>query len=181
MKTILNIIAAGFFLIAVNSCTTQTNIAPAKVTSLLQGSEFTFMAQRANPTNYDVINVMNSLPTSSASQMLNLDYGYIMEIKKNQVKLVLPYFGRMFNPGYDTTKNSFRVTSKDFSIDEKSGKRGSFVYTILPKDQQNIRKIILEVYKNGKSYLSIDANDRQPISYDGYITENSMIKEEVKN
>jgi len=172
MKNLIQIISAALILIFMNACTSASNIPSQKVTDLLQSDEFTFMAERANPTGGDVINVLNSLPNSSSSRMLNLDYGYTLQIKKNELKAELPYFGRMFNPSYDTSKNSYRFTSKDFSVLKAEGKKGSAVYSWAPKDLQNIRKINLEVFKNGKAYLSIDSNDRQPISYDGYIMEN---------
>ena len=159
-----------------SSCSTQNSIPSEKVSSLLQNGEFTFMAEHANPTNFDVINVMNSLPNSTSSRILNLDYGYTLEIKKDEIKVVLPYFGRLFSAGIDPNKNSFRFDSKDFVINQTTGKKGSSIYTILPKDQNNIRKMVLEVFGNGKSYLSIDANDRNPISYDGYIKENEAPK-----
>ncbi|MGZ5284650.1 MAG: DUF4251 domain-containing protein [Kaistella sp.] len=36
--------------------------------------------------------------------------------------------------------------------------------------------MIMEVFKNGKAYVSIDSNDRAPITYDGYIMENTAPK-----
>lgn len=176
MKNIFKIISTGILMILMNSCASQSSITPEHVSELLNKGEFTFMAERANPTGSDVVNIMNSLPNSTSSQILNLDYGYTMEIKKNELTLTLPYFGRMYTPNYDNTKNSYRLTSKDFTMTHSSGKKGSTLYTILPKDQQNIRRIMLDVYKNGKAYLSIDANDRQGISYDGYIMENVVAK-----
>jgi len=172
MKNLIKIFSIFVAMTLFNSCETQSNIAPEQVNNLLQNKEFTFMAEKANPTNYDVVKVLNSLPNSSASQILNLDSGYTLEIKKDEVIVQLPYFGKMYNPTYSTGKDSYRFTSKDFSMTEVAGKKGSTIFTILPKDQQNIRRMDLEVYKNGKAYLSIDSNDRQLISYDGYIMQN---------
>lgn len=166
----------GLVMILTNSCDTQSNVNTEKVTSLLQSTEFTFLAEHANPTSYDVVNVLNSLPNSSSSNILNLEYGYTVEIKKDEIKVDLPYFGTMYTPNFDSEKNSFRFTSKDFKINKTAGKKGSTIYSIQPKDQQNINNIILEVYKNGKAYLSIRANDRQSISYDGYIMANKTVK-----
>lgn len=172
MKKFINILSAAMLIVFLNSCASAGAIPSEKVATLLQSGEFTFMAEKANPTNYDVVNVMNSLPTSSSSRMLDLDYGYTIQLKKSEFTVELPYFGRMYNPSYDTSKNSYRFTSKDFSLSEQPGKKGSTVYTIITKDQPNIRRIIMEVFKNGKSYVSIDSNDRATISYDGYIMEN---------
>lgn len=176
MKNFFSILSSIFLLIVMASCNSQKSAPSAKVNSLLESGEFTFMAERANPTNFDVQNVMNSLPNSSASRILNLDYGYTLQIKKDEIKVELPYFGRVFTPSPDPANSSFRFDSKDFAIDKMAGKKGSFIYTILPKDQRNIRKMVLEVFGNGKSYLSVDANDRNPISYDGRIMENLVEK-----
>ena len=176
MKNIIKLLSIALFSLVLNSCETQSNIAPEKISSLLQSKEFTFMAERANPTNYDVVKVLNALPNSSSAQILNLESGYNLVIKKDEIIAQLPYFGRMFNPTYGNDNNSYRFTSKDFTMSEKMGKKGNTIFTILPKDQQNVRRIELEVFNNGTSYLTIDANDRQIISYDGYITENFVPK-----
>ena len=176
MKNLINILSAAVLLILMNSCTSTANLPSAKVTELLRNGEFTFMAEQAQPSNSDVVNVMNSLPRSSASRMLDLDYGYTIVLKKSELRVELPYFGRMYNPSYDTSNNSYRFTSKDFTVSQQTGKKGSSVYTILTKDQPNIRRIMMEVFSSGKTYVSIDSNDRAPISYDGYLMENETVK-----
>lgn len=174
MKNLLHALTIIFLILT--SCSTQTGTAPEKVTQLLSSGEFTFMAQHANPTNAEVTNVLNSLPNSISARILNLDYGYTLQITKNQLEVNLPYFGRSYTPSYDTTKNSFRFTSKDFRVTQKDGQNGSKNYYFTLDDQNSIRKMNLEVFRNGKAYLSVDASDRQPISYDGYIMENNTKK-----
>ncbi len=163
----------GILGLLTNSCTTQTNTSTEKLSALIETKEFTFMAERANPTNYDVMRVINSMPNLNTSRLLTLDYGYSLQLKKDQIKMELPYFGKMYTPSYSTDKNSFRFTSKIFTMDQKEGKKGNSIFTIVPKDEQTVRKIVLEIYNNGKSYLTVDSNDRQLISYDGYIMENA--------
>lgn len=165
-----------FVIASLFSCSSQTNVDSKIVAEITTNNQFTFMAERANPTNFDVINVMNSLPNGASSRMLNLDYGYTIVLKENEIDVTLPYFGRMFNPSYDTSKNSYRFTSKDFDLNKIQNKKGNWVYTIKPKDVDNVRLINLEIYKNGKAYVSIDSNDRQPISYDGYVMRNEILK-----
>ncbi|QBO57601.1 DUF4251 domain-containing protein [Chryseobacterium salivictor] len=175
MKNLPKILIALLTITLVLSCSSQNNIPSANTSALLQSNEFTFVAEHANPNNADVINVLNSLPNGS-SQMLNLDSGYTIEIRKDKIDVTLPYFGRMYTPNIDPSKNSYRFTSKDFTITKKEGKKGSSVFNIIAKDQQNIITFNMEVFKNGKTYVSVDSNDRQPISYDGYITANSTTK-----
>lgn len=176
MKNLLKIVFAGSFALMLASCTSQSTVPSAKVEALLQAGEFTFMAERANPMGNDVVNILNSLPNTSSSQMLNLDYGYTLQIKKDEVKAELPYFGRMYTANMDPSKNSYRFTSKDFTFTENDGKNGSLMYNIVTKDLSNNAQLSLQIFKSGKAYLSVSSNDRQPISYDGYIKENLVVK-----
>lgn len=176
MKNLLKIVFAGSFALMLASCTSQSTVPSAEVEALLQAGEFTFMAERANPMGNDVVNILNSLPNTSSSQMLNLDYGYTLQIKKDEVKAELPYFGRMYTANMDPSKNSYRFTSKDFTFTENDGKNGSLMYNIVTKDLSSNAQLSLQVFKSGKAYLSVSSNDRQPISYDGYIKENLVVK-----
>ena len=175
MKNITPIIIATFSLILM-SCSTQSIANKAQLQSLLAKNQFTFMAERANPTNYDVINAMNSIPNSSSTQMLNLDYGYTVQLKEKEISVELPYFGRMYNPNYDTSKNGLRFTSTDYTINKLENKKGTYVYEIAVHDAKKIRTLYIEVFNNGKAMVSVNADDRQPISYSGYITENKEVK-----
>ena len=165
-----------FLLTFLFSCTSQTYVDEKSLDQFINSNELTFMAKRANPTNFDVINVMNSMPNNNSARMLNLDYGYSVVLKDKELTVNLPYFGRLFNPSYDTSKNSYNFTSKDFTISKVQNKKGNWVYTISPKDQNNIKVIYLEIFKNGAAFVSIDSSDRQAISYDGYIMKNETNK-----
>lgn len=165
-----------FLLTFLFSCTSQTYVDEKSLDQFINSNELTFMAKRANPTNFDVINMMNSMPNNNSARMLNLDYGYSVVLKDKELTVNLPYFGRLFNPSYDTSKNSYNFTSKDFTISKVQNKKGNWVYTISPKDQNNIKVIYLEIFKNGAAFVSIDSSDRQAISYDGYIMKNETNK-----
>ena len=175
MKNIIKIVFAAITLLISFSCHTQSNIPPANIASLLESREFTFMAEHANPNNLDVINVINSLPGGSSSRMMDLDYGYSIEIRKDELQVTLPYFGRMYTSNMDPD-NSYRFSSNDFTIINKEGKKKSTIFHIVTKDQQNKIIIDMEVFQNGKAYVWIESNDRQSISYDGHIMANSTVK-----
>ena len=176
MNNLFKIVTAVFTMTLAFSCSTQNNIASPNIPPLLESSEFTFVAEHANPNNIDVINVLNSLPGGSSARILNLDSGYTIEIRKEELEVTLPYFGRMYSPNRDSSKNSYRFTSKDFTLNKKEGKKGSSLLTLITNDQNNNVTINMEVFKNGKTYVTVNSNDRQPISYDGYITENTAGK-----
>lgn len=169
MKTYTFLILALLGII-LNSCGSQNYVDKITLEKMLADNTFQYNATRANPTNYDVINVMNSLPYHNTSRMLDLDSGYGFNVKNNILEVTLPYFGRMYSPSLDSQKNSFRFTSKDYGVEKVAGKKGNTLVIFKPHDADQVRRLILDVYKNGSAYLTIDANDRQPISYQGYLS-----------
>ncbi|KMQ66798.1 hypothetical protein ACM46_04660 [Chryseobacterium angstadtii] len=178
MKKYISFIFIFGFLFFFQSCSSQTSLDSKTVDALVNSDEFTFYAQRANPMNYDVINVMGSLPNAPAARMLQLDGSYTIELKKNNLDVALPYFGRLFNASYNTADNSYRFTSKDFTIKKSQNKKGNWTLKIKPNDVRNVDEINIEVFKNGKAFVSMRSNDRQPITYDGYVSKNEETAKE---
>ncbi|REC63217.1 DUF4251 domain-containing protein [Chryseobacterium pennae] len=181
MKKYISLLMIFGFLFSFQSCASQGSSDPAVVNALVDSQEFTFYAQRANPTNYDVINVMNSMPNSTASRILNLNGDYTIVVNKNSVDVELPYFGRVFNPSYgNTDKNGYTFTSKDFIINKSQNKKGNWTLKIKPKDVNTVDEINIEIFKNGKAFVSMRSNDRQPITYDGYVSKSEVKQEKEK-
>lgn len=181
MKKYISILMIFGFLFSFQSCASQGSSDPTIVNALVDSQEFTFHAERANPTNYDVINVMNSLPNTTSTRMLNLTGDYTIDVSKGNVDVVLPYFGRLFNPSYgNNDKNGYRFSSKDFVINKSQNKKGTWTVQIKPKDVNTVDEINIEVFKNGKAFVSIKSNDRQPITYDGYVSKSEVKQEKEK-
>jgi hypothetical protein len=94
---------------------------------------------------------MNSMPNSTSTRMLNLNGNIFIDVSKKTVDVVLPYFGRVFNPSYgNTEKNSYRFTSKDFTINKSQNKKGTWTLKIKPKDVSNVDEINIEILKTEK-------------------------------
>ncbi|AKK72364.1 hypothetical protein HX13_02855 [Chryseobacterium sp. P1-3] len=181
MKKYISLLFIFGFLFFFQSCASQGSLDSKTVDALVESQEFTFNAQRANPTNYDVINIMNSMPNATATRMLNLNGDYTIELRKGNLEVVLPYFGRLFNPTYGSASdNSYRFTSKDFTITKEQNKKGKWTLKIKPNDVKNVSEINIEVFKTGKAFVSMRSNDRQPITYDGYISKNEVNQEKAK-
>ncbi|MDF2551532.1 MAG: hypothetical protein K0R77_807 [Chryseobacterium sp.] len=178
MKKFINIISVFILILFFQSCSAQNTSDSQTVNTLVSSEEFTFHAERANPMNYDVINALNGIPNNPSTRILQLDSdSYVIELKKGKMEVVLPYFGRAFNPTYGRSDNSYRFTSKDYTVTKSQSKKGNWVFKIKPNDVSNVSDINIEVYKNGKAFTSVRSNDRQPITYDGYISKNEEIKE----
>ncbi len=176
MKKFLSILSFSLIVFFLQNCSSQTVTEPQVLTNIINNEEFTFHAQKANPTNYDVIRAMNSIPNATSSRVLDLNSdAYVIEVTKEKVDVVLPYFGRIFNPTFgNIDKNSYRFTSKKFTLTKTQNKKGNWNITISPKDVDNVSEIYINVYKSGKALVSIKSSDRQPISYDGYISKKDV-------
>lgn len=172
MKKLLYILS-GVILIGLTSCSSQTYLSPEVLTQVTDRSEFSFHATKVMSNNMDVQNVLNSMPGGGASRIMNLDIGYGFDLKPNEMTSALPYFGRLYNGSSygNNDRSGFTFTSTNISIVKSQGNKGKRVYKITANDQYNKPTYVLEIYKNGSAFLSINSNDRQPISYDGYITE----------
>lgn len=158
---------------SLSSCSKKIYTSTENVNEIIASDQFTFLAERANPTNFDVINVMNSFSSRGGSQQfLNLDYGYVVTIKNKELFVDLPYFGRLYTPNMDPSKNSFNFTSKDFTLNKSQNKKGAWDYKIVTNDQHNNITLNIEIYPNGKSYTYVNSSDRTAISYDGYVMKN---------
>lgn len=153
------------------SCGSQIYLEPTTLNSVVEKKEFDFNATKAFPTNYDVINVMNSMPGSTGTRILNLDPGYGFNLKKDLFSVALPYFGRAFSatPG-DANNGGIRFESKDFRIKQSTTKKGNTLFVITTVDQRESYVFNLEIFKNGSAFLSVSSNNRQPISFDGNLS-----------
>ncbi|MCW1964248.1 DUF4251 domain-containing protein [Chryseobacterium viscerum] len=181
MKKYISLLMIFGFLFFFQSCASQGSLDSKTVDTLINSQEFTFHAERANPTNYDVINVMNSMPNATATRILNLNGDYTIDVSKNTLDVVLPYFGRVFNPSYgNTSDNSYRFTSKDFTVSKIQNKKGKWTLKFKPNDVRTVDEVNIEIFKNGKAFVSMRSNDRQPISYDGYISKTEVKQEKEK-
>lgn len=163
-------VVSGLFAL---SCATKPYVDKETFVSLTTDDEFTFLAKRANPMDYTAIqNVASSLPGAIPTRILELDYGYTLTLKKDTIKVNLPYFGRAYSSSYGTTNSGFSLETSSFTKTKKTGKKGEILYQFHINDKTNIQQMVLEIFPNGKGILSIQANDRQPISYDGYMMKN---------
>lgn len=157
------------------SCSSQEYLDKATVDNLLKAKEFTFMAKRAVPSSNDVSRVMIG-SVQGSTRLLDLDYGYTLEVTQDKITSTLPYFGRMYTPTSDPDKQSYRFTSEKFTYKESVDKKNVKVITLRPQDVTHIQRMVIQVFPNGRAYLSVEATDRQLISYDGYLMKNEIKK-----
>lgn len=149
------------FLALLGSCSSSkpvTTLTETEVTNMVNAREFTFRADQM-------------MPAGGRSRLLT--EAYLFKVSPQEVASDLPYMGRAYTANISTTDGGMRFTSKDFSYQQNPGKKNSWTVTINPRDQQDVRECILNIYSNGTADLSINSNNRQPIRYSGYIQPNT--------
>ena len=141
----------GYFLTA--GAQTKT---PEQVKQLLESRNYIFKAEMMNPQG-------------SISRPLTPEYD--LTISRDTVVSFLPYFGRAYSAPINLTEGGIKFTSTKFDYNLKA-KGKKWEATIRPKDTHDVQQIYLEVFDNGYAILQVISNNRQAISFNGYIEEN---------
>lgn len=126
----------------------------ATVQQLVQSKNFVFRAQTV-------------LPMSGASRQLTSEYD--IRFLGDSVVSYLPYFGRAYSAAYGEG-GGIKFTSKKFEYKAKQRRKGGWEISITPEDTKDVQQLNLTVSENGYASLQVTSNNRQPISYNGYIT-----------
>ncbi|MNY56250.1 hypothetical protein D3C86_1923090 [compost metagenome] len=67
--------------------------------------------------------------------------------------------------------SGIKFKSKNFKYKADKKKKGSWQITINPKDTRDTQSMTLNVSENGYATLNVNSNNRQSISFNGYISE----------
>jgi len=111
------------------------------------------------------------IPMRGTSRSLTSDYD--LAVSKDTVKAYLPFFGRAYTAPMDPTQGGIKFTSTDFDYQTKEKKKGGWQVTIEPKDAADVRQLMLDISENGYASLRVTSNNREAISFNGYIKERS--------
>src|SRR6266478_4179213 len=125
------------------------------IKNIIEAKEYIFHAQAA-------------LPSSGPTRQLTSEYD--LKVSKNSVVSFLPFFGRAYSLPYGSTEGGFNFTSTKFDYSVTNRKKGGWEISIKPKDVADFREFSLTVSENGYGTLQVISNNRQPISFTGYIT-----------
>jgi len=125
-----------------------------KLKSLIESRNFIFKAQSVSPQGM-------------ASRQLTSEYD--VKLFSDTVITYLPYFGRAYTPPAPGEEGGFRFTSTSFQYKVKEKKKGGWDIHIQPADTKDVRQLFLSITESGYASLQVMSNNRQPISFYGYI------------
>jgi hypothetical protein len=127
----------------------------AQIKQIIDSQQYVFKAQTA-------------FPLGGRSMQLTTDFD--MKVTKDEVVSYLPYYGRAYSATPGSTDNGLNFTSKSFEYSSKPTKKeDGWEIVIKPKDSKQARELLLTAYKNGSANLVVNSNDKQTISFSGYI------------
>ncbi|HKG08411.1 MAG TPA: DUF4251 domain-containing protein [Pedobacter sp.] len=149
-------------------------------TKLVDAKNLVFNATTAYPLASNDINaVLSKMPGGQSGNMIQLNGSqYQLIIEKDKIEAFLPYYGRAYVANRDVTDSGIKLKSSDFSYVTEKNKKGNWVISIKPKNDRDVRSMTLSITQSGYASLSVTSNNRQPITFNGYISEPSA-KEEL--
>ncbi len=146
----------------------------ATTEKIVEAKTFTFVATSATPMNtQDISAIMGRFPGGNAGGSVNLnDPYYEVKVSPDSVVVYLPYYGRSFTAPTNPNEGGIKFSSKKFDYKSKKGKKQGWDVTVIPKDGREGYKLNLNISSEGYASLSIVSNNKQSISYNGYLKEN---------
>lgn len=146
------------------------NALQAQTTKQKEQSQVETVIKKAIDSQRYTFKAQTMMPMNGLTRQLNADYD--LSISSDEVISFLPYMGRIYTPPIDPSAGPLRFTSKDFTYNAKTNKKGGWDISIKPKDVNSVREFNLSVSVNGYATLQVSGNDRQPITFYGYILQN---------
>jgi Domain of unknown function (DUF4251) len=125
------------------------------IKNIVEARQFVFHAQTA-------------LPSTGGSRQLTSAYD--LKVWKDSLVSYLPYFGRAYSTTYGATDGGLNFTSTNFDYKTSTRKKGGWEISIKPTDVTEFREFLLTISENGYGTLRALTNNRQPISFNGYIS-----------
>ena len=114
-------------------------------------------------------------PQSGRTRQLTQEYD--LTITRDKIVCFLPYYGRAFSAPV-SSEGGIKFTSIDFSYDVKQIKKG-WEITMVPKDVTDVHQMLLTAFTNGRATLQVTSNNRQNISFNGYVVKGKGVEKKA--
>jgi hypothetical protein len=123
--------------------------------------------RKAVETKNYVFKAETATPQRGGFRQLTPEYELI--VKPDTVVSYLPYFGRSYSAPINPSETGIKFTSMNYKYSVKKKKKNRWDITIEPTDVSDIRDLSLTVFDNGRASLRVNSNNRDAISFDGYL------------
>lgn len=130
------------------------NLKPEQVEKMLDTKHFSFEP-------------LTMIPQSGGTKQLT--HGFSLKISGDSLNCYLPYFGQAYSASIGTNDAGFNFTSNQFDYSVVPKKKDSYQITIKVNNKTSNPIFNITVYNNGTAYVQANSNDKQTISYNGYL------------
>jgi hypothetical protein len=156
-----NLLKNLFFVVAIFAFSNiaqgqDTKTEGGDIQSTVDSRRFVFKAQSAHPAR---------------GRIVYLNSEYDLAVSGDTLRAYLPYYGRAYSAPIDGRGGGIDFTSTNYEYSKKSRKKGGWEITFKPKDVTDVREMFLTVFENGTSSLRVYSNNKEVISYNGFLVE----------
>lgn len=124
------------------------------VKSLLDSKRYSFIPQTMNPLR---------------GRTRQLTSSFSLDVKGDSLVVYLPYVGRAYSAPVNPSDAGYNFISTDYDYTVKKGKKNRYEVSMKIKDRFSGTVFYLTVFDNKTTSLQATSNDKQGISYNGYI------------
>ena len=126
------------------------------ITKIIKEQNYLFTAQSVTPTG---------------GRYKQLTTDYFVRVSKDTIMADLPYFGKAYSAPIGSSDGGIHFTSTNFEYELADRKKGGWDISIKTKDIQDAQRFNFTIFDNGSASLQATSNNRQPISFSGYVSE----------
>lgn len=159
MKKLLPIIlTSAFITLFFVNCKTSESVSHeeeiAEITNKIDSANYIFHPQTALPMR---------------GRAVDLNYDFSLKVTPDTINSYLPYFGRAFTAPVSSTEGGITFVSTDFDYKISDEKKGTWDVVIETKDTPQRYKLFLKIGNTGYTTLTVQENNREPITFYGKI------------
>lgn len=171
MNRLNTLLITAFTLVGLNAVAQTDKATTAKI---VEAKTYTFVARSVTPLNtQDISMVMSKIPGAMQGGTINLSETYYeVRVTPDSVVAFLPYYGRSYNAPINQTEGGIKFTSKKFEYKSIKGKKRGWDTLVQTKDVPENYRLAFSISDEGYVTLSLNSNNKQSVSYQGYLKEN---------
>jgi Domain of unknown function (DUF4251) len=151
---------AVFFIPKVSTAQKPLTAKELAIKNLVDSQQYVFYAETVSPMGV---------------RQRNLTSDYTVMVSKDTIISDLPYFGRAYSAPINSP-GGIVFTSTDFDYKMAVRKNGGWDISIKPRDASGGQQFTLTIFENGVASLNANSNNRQSISFRGYVMERKKRK-----
>jgi hypothetical protein len=138
----------------------------SKKTAVQNNANTSSAAELIESRNY-IFKAITAIPARGRTIQLNSDY--TLRVSTDTVRADLPFFGRAYTAPIGQSSGGIEFTSTDFVYNQNIRKNGAYEIEIIPRDHNDVQRVFLTVSKSGYGSLYVNSQNRQGITFNGYI------------